>query len=402
MKRLYVFVAVFVVFAFLINRLMATAPKAAPPVSDVVRKAFERTAKEAREAVDQPKLKCLWEKPTRPRFKVTDKVWPEQFGQAHLCLWQDDKLAAMSYTIDDNGAPDHTWWIEQGKKYGFRATWFVISGRMASGGYWGTPAHWKKLKELGHDVQSHTVTHLHLETPGWDGINWEYAKSIELIEACLPGHKVLTLAYPGGKHTKMNSRVVAAKYFIAGRGTVGTLNSANKIDYFNINASGGIHVRQDEKGMWGNIRTLLDKSLYRGRQYRGWAVYLAHGVKAKQKEHLSSIFEYVKANRDKFWVGLFTDVVKYGQERDSASLKVTRVDDAEVRFTLTDGVDDKLFDFPLTIKVRVKDDWKAIGATQGGKAVKAKLITHEGGTFALVQAVPDRGEVTLKPILQSD
>ena len=394
MKHSYV-IATVLIAALLSASLIAAEPAA--DKADVLRKATELAAREAREAAGQPKLNCLTAKPEKPRFEITDKVWPAEYGQAHLCLWNDDRLAAFSFTIDDNGAPYHQWWIEQGNKYNFRATWFAISGRMTGGGFWGTPDHWKKLKELGHDVQSHTVTHLNYETPGWKGINWEYAESIREIKTCLPGHKVVALAYPGGKMTKMNSREIAAKYFIAARGTVGTLNTANQIDYFSINASGGIHVREDDKGIWGNIRNLLDKSRYRGRQYRGWAVHLAHGVKAKQREQLAPIFEFIKENRDKLWVGLFADVVRYGQQRDTATLKVTKTDDKEIRFTLTDRVDDALFDFPLTVKVRLADSWAAVTATQNGKPIEAKLVEHNGGRFTLVKAVPDRGEVTLRP-----
>jgi peptidoglycan/xylan/chitin deacetylase (PgdA/CDA1 family) len=390
--------------AILTASLMAAepVPDKTEPVADtpeqLIKKGYELAAKEAQEAAGEPKLNCLTKTPKKARFAVTDKVWPAEHGQAHLCLWHDDRLAAFSFTIDDNCAPYHAWWLEQGEKYGFKFTWFVITGLVNTGGYWGTWDGWKTLKAAGHDIQSHTVTHLGGSgKPEWKGVNWEYADSIRQIEENLPGHKVLALAYPGGKNTKMNSREIAAKYYIAGRGTAGILNGANSIDYFNIHATGGVHVRDDDKSLWANARNLLDKSRYRGRQYRGWAVHLSHGVKAAQKEALGKIFEFLKANREKLWVGIFANVAKYGQERDTATLKVTRADDAEVRFTLTDTVDDKLFDQPLTIKIRVKNTWKTVTATQGDKPIEATVIEHAGGRFALVHAVPDRGEVILAP-----
>ena len=362
-----------------------------------VQEAHELAAKEAQEAAGQTKLNCLTKPPEKARFAVTDKVWPSEHGQAHLCLWHNDRLAAFSFTIDDNCAPDHPWWIEQAETYGFKITWFIITGRASTGGYWGTWDGWNKLRAAGHDIQSHTVTHLHPEKPEWRSVNWEYADSIRQIEENMPGHKVLTLAYPGGKQSKMNSREIAAKYYIAGRGTRGVLNGPNKIDYFNVSATGSLHVNNDVKAQWANVRNLLDKARYRGMHYRGWGVFLSHGVKAPQKEALAKLFDYIKANREKLWLGTFTDVARYGQQRDTATLKVSNADDAEVRFKLTDTVDDKLFDYPLTVKVRVKDTWQTVAATQGDKAVEAKVIEHDGGKFALVQAIPDRGEVVLKP-----
>jgi len=63
-------------------------------------------------------------------------------------------------------------------------------------------------------------------------------------------------------------------------------------------------------------------------------------------------------------------------------------------------MDDKLFDFPLTVKVRLPEAWTAVAAVQGDKPVEAKIVEHEGGKFALVKAVPDRGAVTLTPVAQ--
>ena len=70
---------------------------------------------------------------------------------------------------------------------------------------------------------------------------------------------------------------------------------------------------------------------------------------------------------------------------------------AGVRMTLTDRMWDGVFDYPLTVKVRVWNTWTTCTATQGGQPVEAALITHEGNTYALVKAVPDRGEILLTP-----
>lgn len=338
-------------------------------------------------------LRNLREAPAKPRFQLIDRVWPARPGAAHVCLWNDDKLAAFSFTVDDNAAQDHDWWDQTARRYGFGVTWFVITGRVGTGAFWGTWKGWKRLKSAGHDIQSHTVDHIHPEKPGWKGIEWEYADAIKHIERNVPGQKVLTLAYPGGKNSKLNSRELAAKMYIAARGTRGTPNPANQIDYFNINAGGGLHVG-GEKAPWADVQNVLDPNRYRRRYYRGWAVYLAH--KADRKAVLK-ICEYLRQHRDEFWLGLFTDVARYGQERDTARLSVTSAGDEKITFTLSDDMDDELFDFPLTIKVRLPGRWSGVSATQSGKPVRARLVEHAGGKFALIKAVPDRGHVLLTP-----
>jgi hypothetical protein len=60
-------------------------------------------------------------------------------------------------------------------------------------------------------------------------------------------------------------------------------------------------------------------------------------------------------------------------------------------------MDDKLFDEPLTLKVRLPDDWRTVSATQGGKPIKAVFVAHDDHPYALVDAVPDRGEIAIAP-----
>jgi hypothetical protein len=68
----------------------------------------------------------------------------------------------------------------------------------------------------------------------------------------------------------------------------------------------------------------------------------------------------------------------------------------KIVLNLADEMDDKRFDFPLTIKVRVDPSWKAVKAVQGDRAVEAKLLEHDGAAYALVQVVPDYGDVSLE------
>ena len=46
--------------------------------------------------VSEGKLRNLAETPVTPRFPITDKVWPAKAGEASICLWEDDKVAAFS------------------------------------------------------------------------------------------------------------------------------------------------------------------------------------------------------------------------------------------------------------------------------------------------------------------
>ncbi|MBN2583478.1 MAG: polysaccharide deacetylase family protein [Planctomycetes bacterium] len=348
----------------------------------------------AARADDPPQWFNLPDTPTSARFTLPmDRVWPTAVGGADICLWDGDRFAAMSITIDDNCAPDHDWWLAQAALYDFKLTWFVITERPDLGGYWGTWEQFRYIDALGHDVQSHTVTHIHADEPGWLGIEWEYTQSIIDIETQIPGHEVLTLAYPGGTYSELNDRTIAAQYYISARGTVGSPNFANQIDYFAVH-TGGLTRSYTDCVLFG----FSDISWMNSTKYlRGWLCPLFHGVPEDSRPAIETELAYIKSMESEIWLGLYTDIARFGQERDTATLTVTLNTSDEIRFTLSDCMDDTIYDYPLTIKVRVPDAWFGVQAVQNASPIEATLVVHEGHPYALVKAVPDRGEVVLSP-----
>jgi hypothetical protein len=211
----------------------------------------------------------------------------------------------------------------------------------------------------------------------------------------MPGNKVLVLAYPGGKdQDTLNDPKLAAKHFIGCRGGVGVINPANRINYVRTNSIGELHV-DDPKAPWADMQALFRQNSRKDSAFRGWYCSHYHQVKPevreREEEHLAFVHQRVQNND--LWLGLFREAVQYGQERDTARLEVKSAAADKIVLSLTDEMDDTRFDFPLTVKVRVAPSWKAVGTSQGGRAVEAKVLEHDGATYALVQAVPDRGDV---------
>lgn len=323
------------------------------------------------------------------RFAMADRTWPANPGDADICLWKDDRIAAVSFTVDDNIAPDVPWWLEMADKFGIRITWFIISKNVGGNGVGGTWDLWKQVLAKGHDVQSHTHTHLHTEEPGWKDIGWEYAESKRVIEENLPGHRVRFLAYPGGPNSHLNDRSLAAQTYAGARGVTGTLSPVNQIDYLGMRAVTESSFG-NPKANWADAKRVLDPA---DKMFRTWVVFIYHGVKDKTPDR--PLFQYLAENKDKFWFASYADAALYGQQRDTATLKVVENSGSKIVFTVEDRMDDATFDFPLTVKVRLPSGWTAAAAEQAGKATGASTVEHEGNHYVLVDAVPDRGPVTL-------
>ena len=342
-----------------------------------------------------------------PRFELQEITWPEAPGDADICLWKDDKYAAISLTIDDNCRPDHDWWLEQAAKHGFKLTWFVVTDGVVKGqnkGFNGTWADWQRLADAGHSIQSHTTNHRSAkkgEPPIPDeDVHAMYRDSLAAINSNITNNVACCIAYPSGEAHEE----IAAQYAIACRGVYGVPNAARKINYLNVNegnyAQGYINVLLGEEAdepKWLNMK---------GRPLRrGWCAALHHYIHhGHNKEEVAASVAAAEAKldnlakyKDRIWIDTFPATAKYGQERDSATLKTTSVDAMRIALSLTDLMDDKLFDEPLTLKVRLPDDWKTVRATQGGKPIKAVFLSHDDHPYALVDAVPDRGEIALVP-----
>lgn len=357
----------------------------------------------AARAGEENQLRNLAGVPVTERNPVAlDLLWPTEVGQAVVCLWKDDKLAAFSITIDDNTKPDHAWWLEQGKKYRFRFTWFVITKALMeekNPGFTGTWADFQALAAEGHDIQSHSVTHRskELNVPVAD----DYSQAIDHIQTNIPGAPCLTLAYPGGGLP--NDPAVAAQYYAGARGTVAVPNgpSPNYLEVTSVGSADQAFIEPGQPRSWASLLGLVERHEKNPAKYRGWYCMHFHGVQWNEKSRetilppLVKLLDHVKEQESKFWVAPFREVILYGQERDTAHLSSARSGNGEIRFTLTDRMYDAWYDFPLTIKVRIPNEWATVRAIQGEKPLTSTVVEHAGQKYALIGAVPDRGEVVV-------
>lgn len=333
---------------------------------------------EGKESASSDNQKMNLDPTTTERFPLTGLVWPENVGEANVSLWHMDKIAAASITIDDNIESEHEWWLTMHWIYNLDYTWFIILNSVSS---------WDKYQALidaGNEVQGHDNCNINeYDTATYRG-ELEYTKL--QINEHLTSNNCITYAYPCGVQSKQE---VARSIYISMRGVTGLLNHANKINYLDLNSRSATNDIHD-------IRVLLDPSetLYNHSYYRGWASYHYHSISSKKVE--TEVFlSALSAKSDSIWVGKYSEVARYAQERDSHSLTVTESNDSLIKFSLTDEMKDTYFDFPLTVKIRIDNGWENIHATQGNSSIDAEIHEFQGNKYALVQAVPDQGELTL-------
>ncbi|UXX79907.1 Ig-like domain-containing protein [Reichenbachiella carrageenanivorans] len=341
------------------------------------------------EAID-PSQQMNLDEVASDRFAVTDLVWPASHGEAAVSFWHEDKVAATTITIDDNIEADHSFWLGLQETYDqLKFTWFIIDNQVTD---------WNKYQALldaGNEVNGHDDCDINSDVDENDTSNDKvYRTALESIQNDIATNlsaPATTYAYPCGIEFDTD---IARDIYIAMRGTFGVMNQANRTNYLALDSRSATNSNEDIDNLLDETRTV---KLFGNSYYRGWYATHYHSVTSNEvlKTNTENHMSYINDHADELWIAGFSEAAKYGQERDSHTLTIDQVEASEIKFTLTDDMKDEWFDFPLTVKVRVANDWGAASATQNGVPVEATLVTHESDKYVLVKAVPDNGQVTL-------
>ena len=242
-----------------------------------------------------------------------------------------------------------------------------------------------------------------------------------------PSQRVLTFAYPGFADDKRqyaggyfgevgtdvynnirsfiyseNARELIADTYIAARydsdlaGNGAYLDSVKEYNYMNGGfirtdhvANGTIAARLEDAAN-GGIHTF---SLHTSTETGGDITLSA------MEEVCRMLSEYVKEG--KIWNTHYEDAILYVKEAQNSSVSVSGGSD-KISVTLTDTLDDSIYDYALTVRVKVPASWQACKVTQGNDVSYAVAKTVDGDRVVDINIVPDRAVAELTPVSASD
>ncbi len=351
----------------------------------------------------------------------------QNIGSTSVKTWAGDKKSAFSFSFDDgfksqidNAAPVLD-------KYGFKATFYVIAGSLVDQGQeliwrYGTWEGFKQLADEGHEIGSHTMTHHNLTkldkgdiyTQGT--LDYELYKSKQLIEQKI-GHKVITLGYPFNTYNSLVQQE-AARFYESSRAGGGV---SNPPEIYNLDWQKLSSLEEqfntprskfsDDADELTNVKYWTQNLINNNK----WGIFFAHEVipyseipAASQNtqdywfpmatEWLDSLCNYMntKVNDNDVWVSTVANVTRYIKERENFSSSIIASANTRIELQVTDGLDDSIFNFPLTVDIEVPSGWTSVKFLQGTINKEVNTFTNYGNTFVRVNVIPDGGNVILE------
>ncbi len=312
--------------------------------------------------------------------------------RVEIAIWQGGASGAATLSFDDGYVETYNTVIPILAEKNINATFNVITDRV--GGVYGKLrladwGDWRKAAEMGHEIASHMATHVHVDEVSAAELAGELESSKTDIRKNT-GSDAVSFVYPGGAYDN-DSRDVVAKFFISARTSDDGYNQLAPADMhllrsktvakYNLPYMNGWADEASEKGLWliENLHLVGDSNP------AGYSFYLSTDDFTDHLDYLDS---------SGLWIAPQGDVARYIVERENSvatlSFPVFKQDFFSI--TLTNNLDDSIFNMPLTLVVKLPSGWDTVQVSGRGVILPAKISKG----ILYLDVVPNSGAILVE------
>ena len=296
------------------------------------------------------------------------------------------KNGAVSLTFDD-GSPDQ---FSIGAKildqFNYKGTFFVVTS--SEDKYWDLL---DTMVKTGHEIGSHTINHPNLKEISFEDAKIELAQSKVAIEQNIKNYYCFSLAYPFGKSNETVREFAAQIYQAARSGDYG-LNAENESYYFQLKTFiCGTGTKMKTANQQVKAAALENK----------WLIETYHGFDGQAYQPVTSDFftkhlQFIKSKEEYLWIATFRDVVKYLKERKYTKVELADSSYNHYSFSINDCLQDSIYNFPLSLKVKIPELWDSVKVTQNDIDIPCQIqIDICNNKYVIFDAVPNKGKVII-------
>lgn len=298
--------------------------------------------------------------------------------------------SAVSFTFDDGSPNQFAKAVPLFDSHGLHLTLFLTTDWVGN---------WQAVRDAdasGHEIACHTLSHPNLSELTPDSAATQMFGAQQLIADSVRAGACRTIAYPFC--APADSALVASRFFAA-RHCQGYIETSIPQSFMNISSIGC----GDQSGY--NSAPAIEALFAQAADTQGWCVLLFHGIDDDggyspiASADLERLVGFVASDPQTYWVDSFGNVAMYARERRDAQITDVRTEGNRLSFVLDDGLDDALFDMPLTLRCRIPAGTPHVEVTQtvGGQTVGvAGVRVDEADGSVVFEALPNGGRIDIK------
>jgi peptidoglycan/xylan/chitin deacetylase (PgdA/CDA1 family) len=322
-----------------------------------------------------------------------------------IANWDYNKKAAVILTFDDWTAGQYPIAVKELKSRNLNATFFIPT--TGTGGDINQPINWGDILvtlENGNEIANHSQTHPRLNKLSALSLSDEIRGSKKIIETNIISCRVTTYAYPFGTLNQTIIDSIKASGHIGARGVfpasgnytynfAPTFNDYYKVLTFSMytNSKMPDYVTQIQNVIaGGGLLTFLYHALFSANfPDKGYAPI----EQAEFQKQLDTLTTY----KNNVWITTFSQALKYHQEKNCAKLiQIKGPSKKQWVLNLTDTLsNNSLYNQPLFLQLKTNGQ-KYAEIVQNKQQIK---IDYQENDTIMFHAIPDGGEIILKPFL---
>jgi peptidoglycan/xylan/chitin deacetylase (PgdA/CDA1 family) len=298
----------------------------------------------------------------------------------------DFKKGIVSLTFDDGYLSQFKTALPLLKKRNLPATFYVITGNIDST----TKSLILKNVSYDYEIGSHSVTHPDLSKISTAEVTAELIDSKTYLKKYFGVNSGLTMSYPYGEYNDSIVQIVKSMY-LAARSTDPGYNSFNSDNRFVLRAYGF----DDKTGI-----NIANSRINFAIQNHLWLIEMIHAINngtyiSLDSTTLSEHLDYIENAEQDIWCSNVGNVIKYFDESSKAQVECDLCNDTIYKFRLNDYLDDLTYNQPLSLRIKVPDNWDSISVSGINKF---KNEYNNNSKFILFNALPDNNEITIRPV----
>lgn len=224
-------------------------------------------------------------------------------------------------------------------------------------------------------------------------MTYEIIESGKHLRKMFPNERVLCFVKPGFSYPADKPQVSQQAFDMIGTNYISMRNTGGDVESIPPKNWLSLRSHMDDQAeaadVWIN---LMDKAI----QQNSWFIMFYHDISDSRQAEVTRFIDEVGDRVDKgnVWCAFLDEATMYVKEAQTANIESV-YDGTKIIVNLTDEMDDSIYDYPLTVKVRIPSDWKDVECVQNDKTEVFTPFEENGINYVYANIVPDKGQAVL-------